>query len=63
MSKTIRRDWLRRQVDAGKMEAKTVFQIEHDGDGRNDVFGGEWKPARIRRPTLRARARICHARA
>lgn len=42
-----------RQVDAGKMEAKTVFNIEHDGDGRYDVFGGEWMPARIRRPTFR----------
>lgn len=51
--KTIRRDWLKRRVDAGKMEAKTVFHIEHDGDGRNDIFGGEWKQARIRRPTFR----------
>jgi hypothetical protein len=51
--KTVRRDWLKRQVDLGNMEAKTVFQIEHDGDGRNDVFGGEWKTARIRRPTFR----------
>jgi hypothetical protein len=51
--KTIRRDWLKRRVDAGKMEACTVFNIERDGTGANDVYGGDWKPARIRRPTFR----------
>lgn len=53
MRNTVRRDWLKRQVDKGLMEAKTVFEIEHDGNGANDVYGGEWKPARIRRPTFR----------
>lgn len=48
-----RRDWLMRQVDAGKMEAATVFEIERDGTGANDKYGGDWKPARIRRPTFR----------
>jgi hypothetical protein len=50
---TVRRDWLKRQVLKGNMEARTCFQIEHDGDGRNDVFGGDWKPARIRYPKFR----------
>ncbi len=48
-TKTVRRDWLLKQIDAGRMEAKTDFIIEHDGTGANDVFGGDWKPARIRR--------------
>jgi len=52
-SKTVRRDWLKRQVAQGKMEAKTVLDIEHDQDGRNDTFGGSWKPARIRYPRFR----------
>lgn len=47
---TVRRDWLKRQIEKGNMEAKTVFEIEHDGNGSNDVYGGEWKPARIRHP-------------
>jgi hypothetical protein len=49
----VRRDWLKRQIEAGKMEAKTCFHIEHDGDGRNDVYGGEWMTARIRHPKFR----------
>jgi len=50
MNKTIRRDWLRKQIIAGKIESRCVFEIEHDGTGAYDRFGGEWMPARIRHP-------------
>ena len=52
---TIRRDWLKRQVEAGKMECRCDFYIEHDGDGRSDTFGGSWLPARIRHPKFEPR--------
>lgn len=48
--KTIRRDWLKKQVEQGKIQARCVFEIEHDGTGAYDRFGGEWLDARIRRP-------------
>jgi hypothetical protein len=47
---TVRRDWLRKQMLAGKLQAKCVFEIEHDGNGSNDRFGGDWLDARIRHP-------------
>jgi hypothetical protein len=37
------------------MEAKLGFYIEHDGDGRSDKFGGQWKPARIMHPKFEPR--------
>jgi hypothetical protein len=49
-SKTVRRDWLRKQIIAGNMQARCVFEIEHDGNGANDRFGGNWLDARIRHP-------------
>lgn len=49
-NKTIRRDWLKRQVEQGKIESRCDFEIEHDGSGAYDRFGGEWMEARIRRP-------------
>lgn len=48
--KTVRRDWLKKQMDAGKLQARCMFEIEHDGNGANDQFGGNWLDARIRRP-------------
>lgn len=48
--KTVRRDWLKRQVEQGKIQSKCVFEIEHDGNGSNDRFGGQWLDARIRKP-------------
>lgn len=53
--KTVRRDWLKRQVEAGRMEARCDFSIEHDGDGRYDTFSGPWKPARVRHPKFEPR--------
>jgi hypothetical protein len=47
---TARRDALKRMMDAGKLQARCMFEIEHDGNGANDSFGGNWLDARIRRP-------------
>jgi hypothetical protein len=47
---TVRRDWLLKRVKQGKIEARCVFEIEHDGSGAYDRFGGEWLEARIRYP-------------
>ena len=47
---TIRRDWLKRQVEAGKMEARCDLDIEHDGNGSNDSYGGPWRGARLSTP-------------
>jgi hypothetical protein len=44
---TVRRDWLKKQIAAGKMEAKLDYSIEHDGSGAYDKFGGPWIPARL----------------
>lgn len=50
--KTIRRDWLKRQIEAGKMEVRCNYSFTDDyafddatGFGKTD-----WMPARIRRP-------------
>lgn len=53
--KTVRRDWLKKQIEAGKMEARCDHYIEHDGDGRYDTRGGPWMAARIRRPVFEPR--------
>jgi hypothetical protein len=49
-TKTVRRDWLLKRVKQGKIEARCVFEIEHDGTGAYDRFGGQWLEARIRYP-------------
>jgi hypothetical protein len=51
---TIRRDWLHKQIDAGKMEVKCNYHFTDDYAFDNANKGGatEWMPARIRRPTF-----------
>lgn len=48
MNGVIRRNWLKRQVAAGLIEAKLDFAIERDGNGSNDRFGGDWKPCYLK---------------
>ncbi len=54
MRKTVRRDWLKKQVEAGKVEAKCDMRLTDDyafdsayGFGKTD-----WMPARISKPVF-----------
>ena len=51
---TSRREWLRKQIDAGKMEVKCNYHLTDDYAFDNANKGGttDWMPARIRRPTF-----------
>ena len=52
MYKTIKRNWLMKQVEDGKMEVKCRYHLTDDYafDNANDFGKTEWKPARIRHP-------------
>ena len=49
---TIRRDWLRRQIEAGQIEARCNYHLTDDyrGDAADNFGKTEWMPARIRHP-------------
>lgn len=51
-SKTVRRDWLKRQVEAGNIEAKCNYSLTDDYAFDNATGFGKtgWIPARIRNP-------------
>lgn len=50
--KAVRRDWLRKQVEAGKIEVKCNFYLTDDYAFDNANKGGttDWMPARIKHP-------------
>ena len=54
-TQTVRRDWLKKQVEAGNMECRCDHYIEHDGNGQYDTIGGPWKDARICHPKFEPR--------
>ena len=55
--KTIRRDWLKKQIEAGKVEAKCNFHYTDDYAFDNAYGFGktEWMPAHIMHPTFERR--------
>lgn len=58
--KTIRRDSLKKQIEAGKLEAKCTMHLTDDYkfDDANKFGKTEWKPARMRKPEF---AQYTHA--
>jgi hypothetical protein len=49
---TVRRNWLKKQVNAGKVEARCTISLTDDYafDNANDFGKTGWLPARIRHP-------------
>ena len=52
--KTVNRAWLKRQIDAGRVEAKCSHHLTDDYafDNANNFGKTDWMPARIRRPVF-----------
>jgi len=53
--KTIRRDWLKRQIEKGNVEAKCQHDLTDDYqfDNANDFGKTDWMEARMSRPTYK----------
>ena len=54
-TKTIKRNWLKKQIEAGNMEAKCNYVLTDDYafDNAYNFRKTEWLPARISHPTYR----------
>lgn len=52
--KTVRRDWIMRQIDKGNIEAKCTYNYTDDfyawEDRNRNIFSTDWLPVRISRP-------------
>ena len=57
IKKSIRRDWLKRQIEAGKIEVKCNYHMTDDYafDNANDFGKTDWMPARMRHPKYEQR--------
>jgi hypothetical protein len=61
MKNTIKRNWLKKQIELGKVEAKCNFKLTDDYAWDNaDNFGKtDWMPARISHPTYAEYTTAC----